>query len=114
MYELNVLKSTEPDGFHPGVLKGIMDVTARPLSVIHHPVSWKSGKVPAGWKPANVISVYKDGIRNSENYRPVTFKRNFVEDHTGPVEMHLKDNAMVKLGQHGFTKGKGCLPCRGI
>lgn len=72
MYELNFLKSTEPHGFHPGILKGIMEVAAENLSIIHQPRSWESGKVPADWKPANVISVYKNGVRDSEKYRLVT------------------------------------------
>lgn len=107
LYELNVFKSIESDGFNPGVLKGIMDVTAESLSVIHQPRSWESGKVPADWKPANVISVYKNGIRDSEKYRLVTLNLISLKikgHHTDPIERHLKDNAMIKLSQHGFTK----------
>lgn len=85
MYELNVLKSTEPDGFHPGVLKGIMDVIAGPLSIIHQPRSLESGRVPADWKPANVVSVYKNGIR--ENYRPVAF---FFKNYGDIIQVLLK------------------------
>ncbi|KAK4832343.1 hypothetical protein QYF61_021872 [Mycteria americana] len=62
LYQLNVHKSMGPDGIHPRVLKELADVMAGPLSMIYQR-SWESGEVPADWKLANVIPVYKKGMR---------------------------------------------------
>lgn len=35
LFQLSVQKSMEPDGFHPGVLKEVLDVTARPLLIMY-------------------------------------------------------------------------------
>ena len=58
-----------PDGIHPRVLKELVDVTARSLSVIYQR-SCKSGEVPTDWKLASITPIYKKGVRkDSENYR---------------------------------------------
>ncbi|KAK4810727.1 hypothetical protein QYF61_007701 [Mycteria americana] len=89
LYQLNVHKSMGPDGIHPRVLKELADVMAGPLSIIYQR-SWESGEVPADWKTANVIPIYKKGVREDQgNYRT--------------------DNAINRHSQHGFTKGKSCL-----
>ncbi|KAK4823652.1 hypothetical protein QYF61_005004 [Mycteria americana] len=44
---------------------------AGPLSIIYQR-SWESGEVPDDWKLANVIPIYKKGVREDPgNYRPV-------------------------------------------
>lgn len=35
LFQLSVQKSMEPDGFHPRVLKEVLDVTARPLLIMY-------------------------------------------------------------------------------
>ncbi|KAK4831610.1 hypothetical protein QYF61_018370 [Mycteria americana] len=47
LYQLNVRKSTGPDGIHPRVLKELVDVMAGPILIIYQR-SWESGEVPAG------------------------------------------------------------------
>ena len=77
--------------------------------------SWQSGEIPADWKLANVIPIYKKGVREDPgNYRPVSLTSvpgkimgKFTLD---AIERHLKDNAIIRHSQHGFTKGKSCLP----
>ena len=70
LYQLNVHKSMGPYGIHARVLKQLADVTARPLSITYQR-SWESREVPADWKPANVIPIYKKGVREDPgNYRP--------------------------------------------
>ncbi|KAK4823199.1 hypothetical protein QYF61_027208 [Mycteria americana] len=72
LYQLNVLKSMCPDGIHPRALKELVDVMAGPLSIIYQR-SWESGEVPADWKLASVIPIYKKGMREDPgNYRPVS------------------------------------------
>ncbi|KAK4829271.1 hypothetical protein QYF61_002663 [Mycteria americana] len=61
-----------PDGIHPRVLKELADGMAGPLSIIYQR-SWESGEVPANWRLANVIPIYKKVVREDPgNYRPVT------------------------------------------
>ncbi|PKU28826.1 rna-directed dna polymerase from mobile element jockey-like [Limosa lapponica baueri] len=113
LYHLNVFKSMGPDGIHPRVLKELADVTAGTLSIIYQR-SWKSGEVPADWKLANVIPVYKKGMREDPgNYRPVSLTsapekvtENII---LGAIERHLKDNTVIRYSQHRFTKSKSCL-----
>ncbi|KAK4831911.1 LOW QUALITY PROTEIN: hypothetical protein QYF61_020058 [Mycteria americana] len=111
LYQLNVHKSTGPDGIHPGVLKELADVMAGPLSIIYQR-SWESGEVPADWKLASVIPIYKKGVREDPgNYRPSNLSslKNYGEDIWGTTERHFKNNAIIRHSQHGFTKGKSCL-----
>ncbi|KAK4810929.1 hypothetical protein QYF61_013337 [Mycteria americana] len=113
LYQLNVHKSMGPDGIHPRVLKELADVMAGPLSIIYQR-SWEPGEVPADWKLANVIPIYKKGVREDPgNYRPVSLTSvpgKIIGKLTlDATERHLKDNAIIRHSQHGFTKGKSCL-----
>ncbi|KAK4830989.1 hypothetical protein QYF61_014560 [Mycteria americana] len=63
LYQLNVHKSTGPDGIHPGVPKELADVMAGPLSTIYLR-SGESGEIPADWKLASVTPIYKKGVRD--------------------------------------------------
>ncbi|GAB0182338.1 mitochondrial enolase superfamily member 1 [Grus japonensis] len=106
-------KSMGPDGIHPRVLKELADVMAGPLSIIYQR-SWESGEVPADWKLANVIPIYKKGVREDPgNYRPVSLisvpGKIMEKIILGATERHLKNNAIIRHSQHGFTKGKPCL-----
>jgi len=102
-----------PDGIHPRVLKELADVMAGPLSIIHQR-SWESGEVPADWKLANVIPVYRKGVREDPwNYRPVGLTsvpgKIMEKIILGITERHLKNNEIIRHSQHGFTKGKSHL-----
>ncbi|KAK4810585.1 hypothetical protein QYF61_007322 [Mycteria americana] len=86
---------------------------AGPLSIIFQR-SWESGEVPTDWKLANVIPIYKKSMREDPgNYRPVSLTsvpRKIMEKIIlGTTERHLKNNAIIRHSQHGFTKGKSCL-----
>jgi len=71
-------------------------------------------EVPSDWKPASIIPTYKKGEwEHSGNHRaasltsePRKITENIRSDFT---ERHLKNNAIIRHGQHGFTKGKSCL-----
>ncbi|KAK4806855.1 hypothetical protein QYF61_012576 [Mycteria americana] len=113
LYQLYVHKSMGPDGIHPRVLKELADVTAGPLSIIYQRPG-ESGEVPADWKLANVIPIYKKGMREDPgNYRPVSLTsvpgKIMEKIILGATERHLKNNAIIRHSQHGFTKGKSCL-----
>ena len=113
LYQLNVHKSMRPDGIHPRVLKELADVKAGALSIICQR-SRESGEVPADWKLANVTLIYKKGVREDPgNYRPVSLTSvpGKITEKIIPstMERHLKNNAIIRHNQHGFTKGKSWL-----
>ncbi|KAK4818855.1 hypothetical protein QYF61_020074 [Mycteria americana] len=113
LYQLNVHNPRGPDRIHPRVLKEVVDVMAGPRSIIYQRSS-ESGKVPADWKLACVIPIYKKAAREDPgNYRPVSLTSvpgKIVEKIIlGTIERHLKNNALMRHSQHGFTKGKSCL-----
>ncbi|KAK4825967.1 hypothetical protein QYF61_003536 [Mycteria americana] len=112
LYQLNVHKSVGPDGIHPRVLKALADVVAGLLSIVYQS-SWESGEVPADWKLASVIPIYKGVREDPGNYRfvsltsvPGKITEKIIQ---GTIERHLKNNAVIRHSQHGFTKGKSCL-----
>ncbi|KFP52464.1 hypothetical protein N323_08608, partial [Cathartes aura] len=99
LYQLNVHESMGPDGIHPRVLKELADVMAGAFLSIYQR-SWQSGEVPADWKLANVIPIYKKGVREDPgNYRPVSptsLPGKVMEKIIlGTIERHLKNNAII-------------------
>ncbi|GAB0208399.1 mitochondrial enolase superfamily member 1 [Grus japonensis] len=113
LYQLKVHESMGPDGIHPRVLKELADVMAGPLSTICQR-SWDSGEVPTDWKLDAVIPIFKKGVREDPgNYRPVSLTsvpgKIMEKIILGTIERHLKNNAIIRHSQHGFTKGKSCL-----
>ncbi|KAK4806138.1 hypothetical protein QYF61_001061 [Mycteria americana] len=94
--------------------KKLYDLWKRgPLLIIYQRF-WESGEVPADWKVASVIPIYKKGVREDPgNYRPVSLTsvpgKIMEKIILGTVERHLKDNAIIRHSQHGFPKGKSCL-----
>ncbi|KFU87733.1 RNA-directed DNA polymerase from mobile element jockey, partial [Chaetura pelagica] len=69
---LDIHKSMGLDGMHPRVLRELVEVIARPLSIIFSK-SWVKGEVPEDWRIANVTPVYKKGKKEDlGNYRPVS------------------------------------------
>jgi len=66
-------------------------------------------EVPSDWKPANVILVYRKGEKeDSGNHGPVSLTSEpgkiMEKIRLGATERHLKNNAIIRHSQHGFTK----------
>ena len=62
LFQLNVSKSPGPDSFHPRVLFAIRHEILEPLQRLFT-TSYCLGKLPADWRSANIIAVYKKGNR---------------------------------------------------
>ena len=64
-------KSPGVDGIPPKLLLEIVEQINMPLATVFN-LSLEEGIVPLKWKEANIIPLFRKGLRNkSENYRPV-------------------------------------------
>ena len=111
--KLDPHKSTGPDGMHLRVLRELVDVLAKPLSVVFER-SWGTGEVPKDWEGANVTPGFRKGEKQDlGNYRPVSLTsipRKVVEQFIMEViSRHAEDKKVIRNSQHGFTKGRSCL-----
>ncbi|KAK4827982.1 hypothetical protein QYF61_022684 [Mycteria americana] len=114
------MKKTEPDSsqWYPGkeqegmgINRNIRRANGRtPLNQTKsNQRSWEPGEVPADWKLASVIPIYKKGVRQDPwNYRPVSLTsvpgKIMEKIILSTTERHLKSNAIIRHTQHGFTK----------
>ncbi|EFP11931.1 hypothetical protein CRE_23222 [Caenorhabditis remanei] len=98
--------NNSPDGIPNIILKKLCTSIALPLSLIFNK-SIRSGSLPAIWKTAIVIPIYKKGSRSDPgNYRPISLtcsiskvmeklvRRSLVE--------HLTRNKLLSVSQYGF------------
>ena len=102
-----------PDGMHLQVLRKLVEIIARPLSIIFGKL-WVMGEVPEDWRKANVTPVFKKGKKEDPgNYRLVSLisiPGKVIEQLIlGVVCSHIKDKRVIRGSQHGFTKGKSYL-----
>lgn len=75
---------------------------------------WESAEVHADWKLTNIITIYRNGIREDPgNYSSVSLTsvpRKLMEKIIlGDTESQWKNKAVIMHSQHGFLKGKSCL-----
>uniref|UniRef100_A0A803T7N4 Reverse transcriptase domain-containing protein n=1 Tax=Anolis carolinensis TaxID=28377 RepID=A0A803T7N4_ANOCA len=109
---LNEFKSPGPDQLHPRVLKELAEVISEPLAIIFES-SWRTGEVPADWRRANVVPIFKKGKKNDpNNYRPISLTlipgkilEKIIKE---VVCKNLETDAVIANSQHGFTKNKSC------
>ncbi|KAK4830711.1 hypothetical protein QYF61_012971 [Mycteria americana] len=76
---------------------------SRTSSIIYQR-SWESREVPTDWKLANVIPIYKKGVREDTG-KSKPFLENYGEDHSGCYQKAFKDNAIIRHSQQ-VHKGK--------
>ena len=64
------------------------------------------GKVPDGWKVANVTAIFKKGKRTDPgNYRPVSLTAIVCK----LMETLVRDHVILNDHQHGFRAGRSCV-----
>ena len=95
------------------VLKECKTELSSPLCKIFNN-SLKSRYVPAAWKLADVVPIYKKGDRiKMSNYRPISLTSTvgkILETIIAyKIREHLERENLIKLSQHGFRKGFSCL-----
>lgn len=112
---LKKLKSTfsiGPDGLCAYFFKNLSDVLILPLQTIFE-VSYRTGSIPAIWKTANVVPIFKKGDpSNPENYRPISLTcascrimESIIND---SIISHLQNYNLIFDNQFGFLKNKSC------
>ncbi|KAK4825499.1 hypothetical protein QYF61_000012 [Mycteria americana] len=116
LHHLDTHKSMGPDKIHPRVLKEPADVLTKPLSIIYQQ-SWLTGEVPADWRLANVMPIFKKGRKEDlGNYRPVSLTsvpgKLMEQIILSAITRHVENNQGIKPSQHGFRKGRSCLTNR--
>ncbi|GAB0208374.1 mitochondrial enolase superfamily member 1 [Grus japonensis] len=102
-----------PDGIHPRVLRELVEVLTKPLSIIYQQ-SWLTWVVPVDWRLANVTPIHKKGWKEDPgNYRPVSLTSvpgKFIERFIlSAITWHIQDNQAIRPSQHGVMKGRSCL-----
>ncbi|XP_072335049.1 multiple inositol polyphosphate phosphatase 1b isoform X1 [Scyliorhinus torazame] len=110
---LRIDKSPGPDAIYPRILWEARDEIAESLAMIFSS-SLSTGVVPGDWRVANVMSLFKKGIRdNPGNYRPVSLTsvvgkvmERVLRDR---ISEHLERHCLIRDSQHGFVRGRSCL-----
>ncbi|KAK4819260.1 hypothetical protein QYF61_000471 [Mycteria americana] len=113
LHHLDTHKSMGPDGIHPRVLRELVEVLTKLLSILYQQ-SWLTGEVPIDWRLANVTPIYKKGQKEDlGNYRPVSLtsvlEKVMEQIILSAITQHIQDNQVIRPSQHGLTKGRSCL-----
>ena len=103
--------SRGPDNLPSIFYKKLSVGLAQPLSTIFE-VSFTSGKLPAVWKKANVVSIYKNkgSASSAANYRPISLTcvacRVMERIISSKLLEFLKVEQIVANSQHGCLEGR--------
>lgn len=101
-----------PDKIQSRMLKELANELVEPLRIIFSR-TLTEGCMPADWKTAQVIPIYKKGPKGDPgNYRPVSLTsipckllESIIKD---KLMHHLNANNLINQTQHGFMPGKSC------
>ena len=109
----DVRKSVGPDGVSNWILR---ECSEQLVDKIHSIIrmSLSESRVPKEWKKANIIPIYKGGIKEEPlNYRPVSFRsvvpklcEKIIKDRWINF---LEENNLISEEQFGFRKGRSCM-----
>ncbi|PKU31730.1 rna-directed dna polymerase from mobile element jockey-like [Limosa lapponica baueri] len=113
LQHLNLQRSIGPNGVHPRVLRELVEVLIKPLSIVYQQ-SWLTEEVSVDYNLANVIPSCKKGWKEEPgNYRPVSLTLVLVKVMEqiilSAIMWHVQDNQLIRPSQHGFMKGRSCL-----
>ena len=107
-----MLEFTGPDGLHFGVLRELVDVVAKPHSIIFQQ-SWLTRYVPVDWRVANVTPIFRKGRKDDPgSYRSISLTsvpwKVMEWIILGAIVDQLKVNQGIRPSQHGFMNGRSC------
>jgi hypothetical protein len=109
---LKIHKATGPDEVSCRLLKHIA-IQICDVYQLFFQSSIQQGKIPAEWKEANVVPIYKKGDKKrAENYRPVSLTSISCKllEHIlcSNILRHLDNHSILTESQHGFRKNRSC------
>ena len=91
-------------------MKTCANSLARPLSILFELI-YNTGILPAEWKHANVVPVFKKGVKeNIENYRPISVTCISAKVMEGIIydELFSRTHHLIDSRQNGFLKNYSC------
>ncbi|KAK4807047.1 hypothetical protein QYF61_018388 [Mycteria americana] len=105
LHHVDTHKSMGPDEIHPRVLRKLVEVLTKPLSILYQQ-SWLTWEVPVDWRLANVTPIFKTGRKEDPgNYRPVSLTSVLgkVMEHLilRAITWHVQDTQMTCLVDEG-------------
>ena len=103
-------KAQGPDNIHRVILKTCANSLARPLSILFQLI-YNTGILPAEWKRANIVPVFKKGAKeNIENYRPISLTciSAKVMERIIYDEVFSRTHHLIDSRQNGFLKNNSC------
>ena len=106
LQKLHSHKSMGPDELHLRVLRELVDVVAKPLSIILWQ-SWLTGDVLADWRLANVMPIFKKGQKGDPgSYRSISLTsvpgKVMEWIISGAIMDQLKVDQGIRPSQHEF------------
>jgi hypothetical protein len=106
-------KAPGPDGINAKFLRNTVSTISPVLCRIFND-SIACGRLPRGWKLANITPVFKSGDRSLlSNYRPIALtslvSKIMERLLANAVKDHLNSNCLLSDKQHGFVPNKSCV-----
>ena len=103
-----------PDKIHPKILRSLALINYQFVEAVTDLFNTcaSTGKIPAVWKEAIVISLHKKGSKKCPlNYRPVSLTCIICKKYEKLVRAHILKHIEDKIHpcQHGFVNKKSCL-----
>ena len=110
LQNLNPSKAHGSDGLPSRILKESANQLAPSLHYLFTK-SLKVSQVPAEWKLANIIPIYKKGSKDHvENYRPISLlsivSKTLERCVLNHIPQHIQSN--IHSAQFGFVNGRSC------
>ena len=109
---LKTHKATGPDSIQTFILKAAADELA-PALVVLFQLSLDQGEIPADWREALVVPIFKIGDKHqAANYRPVSLTSITCKllEHIihSSIMKHFDKHKILCDNQHGFRKKRSC------
>ena len=110
---LNKHKVAGPDGIHPAIVQSLAEILQDPVTKLFE-ASLSKGELPADWRSASVVAIYKSGPRHmAKNYRPVSLTSVLCKSLERLIRrqicLHLSNHQLLSPAQHGFVAKRSCL-----